>query len=79
MAVITLSRQFGCNGEAVAQGLAERFGFRLIDHAGLDDLVLSYGLDEGDLEAMYLADHEKLAAEFERERASFCHEEGSVR
>ena len=41
---------------------------------------VAYGGDvyEGDLEAMYLADHEKLAAEFERERASFCHEKGSV-
>ena len=49
MAVITLSRQMGSTGEVVARGLAERFGFALIDRAGLEDLVLSYGLDEGDL------------------------------
>ena len=49
MAVITLSRQIGSNGEAVVRGLSERFGFALIDRAGLEELVLTYGLDEGDL------------------------------
>lgn len=49
MAVITISRQPGSNGEGVARGLSERLGFALIDRAGLEELVLAYGLDEQDL------------------------------
>ncbi len=50
MAVITISRQLGSNGEEVAQSLSERLGFVLIDRKGLEHLVLEYGLDEGDLD-----------------------------
>ena len=50
MAVITISRQLGSSGEEVAQGLSERLGFSLIDRAGLEQLVLAYGLDEQDLD-----------------------------
>ncbi len=49
MAVITISRQIGSSGEAIARGVAEHLGFVFIDRAGLEDLVLTYGLDEVDL------------------------------
>ena len=52
MAVITLSRQLGSGGEAVARELSERLGFVLIDRAALEEIVVIYGLDEQDLDAI---------------------------
>ena len=49
MAVITISRQLGTGGEDLARQLADRLGFALVDRVGLEQLVLTYGLDEQDL------------------------------
>ena len=49
MAVITISRQLGTGGEDLARQLADRMGFALVDRVGLEQLVLTYGLDEQDL------------------------------
>ena len=52
MAVITVSRQLDSSGEEVARILSERLGFTLIDRPGLEELVLTYGLDQQDLDVI---------------------------
>ena len=49
MAVVTISRQVGSGGSEIARILSGRLGFRLLDRAGLEALLPSYGLDEHNL------------------------------
>ena len=49
MAVVTISRQVGSGGSEIARILSERLGFRLLDRAGLEALLPSYGLEEHNL------------------------------
>jgi cytidylate kinase len=46
MAVITISHQMGAGGPEIGMGLAQRLGYRYVDHELLQDAVRRYGLPE---------------------------------
>jgi cytidylate kinase len=50
MAVITISREFGCSGRVVAQRVAEILGYHLVDKKTIGRLLAGYGLIEFDTE-----------------------------
>ena len=50
MGVITVARQTGSNGEAVADRVAKELGFTLVDRQRLELLVQEHGLTRGELD-----------------------------
>ena len=49
MAILTISRQVGSGGSEIARSVSLRLGFELLDRAGLEAQLPSYGLDEHEL------------------------------
>jgi cytidylate kinase len=43
--IITISREYGSGGHAIAVELAERLGFKLYDHNLLDEIAVEKGVD----------------------------------
>ena len=50
MTVITISREFGSGGDALAERLAATLGYHLVDKAFIGAVLCQYGLAEFDLE-----------------------------
>ena len=50
MGIITIARQMGSDGEAVADTVARELGFALVDRSLLDGLVKEHGLTGGELD-----------------------------
>ncbi len=50
MGIITIARQTGSSGEAVAERVARDLGFSLVDRALLESLTQEHGLTAGDLD-----------------------------
>jgi cytidylate kinase len=47
--IITISREYGSAGHAIAVELAERFGLKLYDHNLLDEIAVEKGVDPKEL------------------------------
>jgi cytidylate kinase len=52
MAIITISRQIGSNGDEIAARLAEELRFTLVDHTLLVELLQAQDLSKSDVEAL---------------------------
>ena len=66
MTVITISREFGSGGDALAERVAETLGFHLVDKAFISAVLCQYGITEFD------AEYEKTPGfweSFDREKA----------
>ena len=50
MAVITVSREFGCGGSAIALLAAQRLGYHFVDKAFISQVLIKYGFDEFETE-----------------------------
>lgn len=50
--IITVSREFGCNGTEIAEKLAKRLRFLLINKSYINELMLKNGLEEDQLESL---------------------------
>jgi cytidylate kinase len=50
MAVITVSRQFGCGGSAIALLAAQRLGYHFVDKDFISRVLMQYGFDEFETE-----------------------------
>ncbi len=50
--IITLSREFGCNGTEVAERLARRLKFLFINKSYINEAMIRYGLTEEQLESL---------------------------
>lgn len=50
MAVITISREFGCRGDQIAQQVAQALGYHLVDKEFIAAVLSQYGLIEFDRE-----------------------------
>ena len=50
MTVITISREFGCYGDLLAERVARTLKFHLVDKAFIRDVLAQYGLTEFDEE-----------------------------
>ncbi|RLD04509.1 MAG: cytidylate kinase-like family protein [Chloroflexi bacterium] len=54
MAVITISRELGCDGDTIAQEVAKKLGYHLIDKEFVGAVMSEYGLIEFDREYDHL-------------------------
>ena len=54
MAVITISRELGCDGDTIAQEVAKKLGYHLIDKEFVGAVISKYGLVEFDREYDHL-------------------------
>jgi len=50
--IITISREFGCNGTEVAERLAKRLKFLFINKSYINEAMIRYGLTEEQLESL---------------------------
>ncbi len=50
MAIVTISRQMGSKGDAVAEVLARELGYRVFDKKAIEDLLQKHGVDAEGLE-----------------------------
>lgn len=70
MAIITISRQFGSNGETVAEILAEATGFLLLNRKSLEELVSEHHIPQIHLEWVNESSPHDIAG-FEEERIAY--------
>jgi len=69
MSVITISRELGSEGDAIARQVAQNLGYRFVDNAFIGNVLSQYGLVEFDKEYDYLPTFwEKFNAQKEERR-----------
>lgn len=70
MAIITISRQFGSNGEIIAEVLAEATGFLLLNKKSLEETIVEHHIPEIRLEWINESSPHDIAG-FEEERIAY--------